>query len=196
MCLQYGLSHVQSGAEAWEQQSLGNNPPVARRLRRADWHTRITLRLLSTVTFCGGPTCIFNVRSLKHALPYPCAALQWLRFLLGFPCWGAHVQKRWWWREFYDRFSSVCTVAALWELVYLSRVHLCNILHAGLWLGSIHATGAWPRWCKAKHELIHPALQGHLLACTQCYINMSHSFGQHQKSCFIQKLCHGESLGH
>lgn len=27
MCLQRGLYHVQSGAEVWEQQSLGNNPP-------------------------------------------------------------------------------------------------------------------------------------------------------------------------
>lgn len=163
MCLQRGLSHVQSGAEAWEQKSLGDNPPVARRLQRADWHTRITLRLLSTVTFWGGPACICNVRSLKHALPYPCAALQRLHFLLGFPCWGAHIQKWWWFREFYDRFSLVSTVAALWELVYLSRFCLCNMLYAGLCLGSVHATGTWPHWCKAKHELIHAALQGHSL---------------------------------
>lgn len=114
MCLQRGLYHVQSGAEAWEQQSLENNPPWQ------DWHTCITLHPLNTVTFCECPTCIFNVGALEHTLLYPCAALQQLFSLVGFPCWGTHINKWWWWREFYNRSSPVCTVAVLGEQVNLS----------------------------------------------------------------------------
>lgn len=92
---------------------------MAGRLWHADWHTCITLHLLNTVTFCQCPTCIFNVRVLEHTLLDPCATLQQLCSLVGFPCWGAHINKWWWWRDFYFHSSPVYTVAALGEQVNL-----------------------------------------------------------------------------
>lgn len=182
MCLQRGLYHVQSGAEAWEQQSLGNNPPWQ------DWHTCITLHLLNTVTFCECPACIFNVRVLEHTLLYPCAALQQLFSLVGFPCWGAHINKWWRWREFYNRSSLMCTVAVLGEEVNLPGfIYVMCSMQGSAWAPCRQQAPS----CTNVGPSISQSTLPHKQACWHAP-SASLTCPTAWKNCCIQKTYHGQ----